>query len=109
MIFHENCLLVDDSHEISYLIIFRKLGKMQQNSSLAAVEIGASRVKYHFHVLLNFRDICYHFIVYILFNQYCFFVICQQPKHVYCAERVRKAPIYSYLLFYSFILNHFIT
>ena len=31
----------DDSHEISYLIIFRKLGKMSQNLSSAAVVIGA--------------------------------------------------------------------
>ena len=31
MIFHENRLSADDSHEISYLIFFRKLGKMSQN------------------------------------------------------------------------------
>ena len=31
MIFHENRLLADDSHEISYLIFIRKLGKMSQN------------------------------------------------------------------------------
>ena len=41
MIFHENCLLADDSHEISYLICFQKLGKMLQNLSSAAVVIGA--------------------------------------------------------------------
>ena len=40
MIFHENCLLVDNSHDISYLI-----GKMLQNLSSAAVVIGALRVK----------------------------------------------------------------
>ena len=40
MIFHEN-----DSHEISYLIIFLKLGKMLKNMSSAAVVIGALRVK----------------------------------------------------------------
>ena len=45
MIFHENRLLADDSHEISYLIFFRKLGKMLQNLSTAAVVIGALRVK----------------------------------------------------------------
>ena len=39
MIFHENRLLADDSHEISYLIFFRKLGK-----SSAAGVIGALRV-----------------------------------------------------------------
>ena len=43
MIFHENRLLADDSHEISYLIIL-KLGKMSQNLSSAAVVIGALRV-----------------------------------------------------------------
>ena len=43
MIFHENRLLADNSHEISYLF-FRKLGKMLQNLSSAAVVIGALRV-----------------------------------------------------------------
>ena len=41
MIFHENRLLADDSHEISYFI-FRKLEKMSHLSS-AAVVIGALR------------------------------------------------------------------
>ena len=40
MIFQENRLLADDSHEISYFI-FQKLGKMSQNLSSAAVVIGA--------------------------------------------------------------------
>ena len=46
MIFHENHLLADDSHEISFLIsyFFRKLGKMLQNLSSAAVVISALRV-----------------------------------------------------------------
>ena len=44
MVFHENRLLGDDYHEISYLICFRKLGKMTQNVSSAAVVDGASRV-----------------------------------------------------------------
>ena len=43
MIFHENRLLADDSHEISYLIFF-ELGKMSPNLSSAAVLIGALRV-----------------------------------------------------------------
>ena len=43
MIFHENRLL-DDSQEISYLILFQKLGKISQNLSSAAVLIGALRV-----------------------------------------------------------------
>ena len=45
MLFHVNRLLADDSHEISYLIFFHKLGKMSQNLSSAAVVIGALRVK----------------------------------------------------------------
>ena len=44
MIIHENRLLADDSHETSYLIFFRKLEKMSQNLSFAAVVIGALRV-----------------------------------------------------------------
>ena len=46
MIFHDNRLLADDSHEISHLIFFRKLGNMLQNLSSAAVVIGALRVKH---------------------------------------------------------------
>ena len=45
MIFHENRLLADDSHEISYLIICEKLGKMSSNLSSVAVVIGALRVR----------------------------------------------------------------
>ena len=45
MIFHENCLLAGNSHEISYLIFFQKIGKMSENLSSAAVVIGALRVK----------------------------------------------------------------
>ena len=45
MIFYENRLLADDSHEISYMIFFFKLGKMLQNVPSAAVVIGALRVK----------------------------------------------------------------
>ena len=45
-LFHENRLLADDSHEISIIIpyFFRKLGKMFQNLSTAAIVIGALRV-----------------------------------------------------------------
>ena len=46
MIFHENHLLADDSHVISYLIFVKKLRKMSNNLSSAAVVIGALRVKY---------------------------------------------------------------
>ena len=45
MISHDNRLLADDSHEISYLTFIQKLGKVSQNSSSAAVVIGALRVK----------------------------------------------------------------
>ena len=45
MIFHENRLLADDSHEISFLIFFGKQGKMLQHLSSAAVVIVALRVK----------------------------------------------------------------
>ena len=41
MIFHENRLLADDSHVISYLIFVEKLVKMSQNLLSAAVVIGA--------------------------------------------------------------------
>ena len=43
MVFHENRLPADDSHEISSLI-FRKLGKMSKNMSAAAAVIGALSV-----------------------------------------------------------------
>ena len=46
MIFHENRLLADDSHIISYLIFVEKLGKMSQHLSSAAVVIGALRAKF---------------------------------------------------------------
>ena len=44
MIFHENRLPADDSHEMSNLIFFLKLEKMSQILSSAAVVIGALRV-----------------------------------------------------------------
>ena len=43
MVIHENRLLTDDFHELSYLIFFRKLGKMFKNLSSAAVVIGPLR------------------------------------------------------------------
>ena len=45
MIFLENCLLADNSHEILCLIFSQKLGKILQNLSSAAVVIDAFRVK----------------------------------------------------------------
>ena len=51
MILHENRLLADDTHVISYMGKYHtcgnfcgKLGKMSQNLSSAAVVIGALRV-----------------------------------------------------------------
>ena len=52
MVLYENRLLADDSHAISYLIFCRKLGKVFQNSSSAAVVIGASRVHQTNNVVL---------------------------------------------------------
>ena len=43
MIFHENGLLADHSHEMSYLIFFEKNGK--DVAKFVAVVIGALRVK----------------------------------------------------------------
>ena len=51
MIFHENRLLSDDSYVISYLFC-RKLGKMSQMLSSAAVVIVPLRVKM-FQMLTN--------------------------------------------------------
>ena len=48
MIFHENYLLADNSHKIPYLIFCRKLGKMSEKLSSAAVVIGAFRVNIKF-------------------------------------------------------------
>ena len=48
MVFHENRLLEEDSHEVSYRIFFPKLRKMSQNLSSAAVVIGTLRVKTYF-------------------------------------------------------------
>ena len=60
MIFHENSLLANDSHEITYLI-FSKLGKIPQNLSSAADVIGALRVNHRASVSLRllFRYIYY--------------------------------------------------
>ena len=45
MIFHENRLLADDSHKNIMPYFCRKLGKMSQNLSSAAVVIGELGVK----------------------------------------------------------------
>ena len=46
MIFHENRLLADDSHVISYLIFVENWERCLKNLSSAAVLIGALRVKW---------------------------------------------------------------
>ena len=46
MIFHENRLLADDSHEMSSLISFENKGKMSRNLSSAAVVIDVLMAKY---------------------------------------------------------------
>ena len=54
MIFHQNRLLADDSHEISYLIFVENyIGKMLQNLSSSAVVIGTLRVKRNNCTLYN--------------------------------------------------------
>ena len=54
MILHENRLLADDSHEISYSIYFENLERCQKKLSSAAVLIGALRVNvYHPHLTLQ--------------------------------------------------------
>ena len=55
MIFHENRLLADDSHLISYLFC-RKLGKVSQNVASAAVEIGALRANIPSHTTDRVRN-----------------------------------------------------
>ena len=66
MIFCENRLLAEDSHEISFLIFFRKLGKMSRNLSSAAVVIGALRVNLHTDIPSLSAD--FHSVPY---NGYC--------------------------------------
>ena len=51
MIFHENRLLADDSHEVSYLLFFRQLGKMSKDLSSTAVLIGALKVKFKLSIM----------------------------------------------------------
>ena len=58
MTFHENRLLADDSHKISYLIFFRKLRKTSQNLLSAAVVIGALTVKYALLLYTQIHWIC---------------------------------------------------
>ena len=58
MIFHENHLLVDISHEISYLFFIQQLGKMLQNVSSTVVGIGALRANVYAPVLIAITYAC---------------------------------------------------
>ena len=78
MIFHENCLLADNSHGISYLIFFRKLGKMSQNLSSAAVVIGASRVKCHIHS----KNLKYLFIIMYNYTLWMHTLFCTMTSYM---------------------------
>ena len=60
MKFHEKSLLADDSHELSYLIYLKKLGKMSQNLSSAAVVIGTLRVKIEFLTFMILEISSFH-------------------------------------------------
>ena len=48
MVFHENRLLADDSHEISYPMFFENKEKMSQNLLSVAVVIGILKVNYQY-------------------------------------------------------------
>ena len=77
MIFHENRLLADDSHEVSYLIFFLKLGKMSQNLSSAAVMIGALRVN-----LCMLGNFCTISCCLLLFSNFSFSKKIIQENHM---------------------------
>ena len=51
MIFHENRLLADDSHEISYFIFFENRWNLLENLWSAAVVIVALRVEVIYFVV----------------------------------------------------------
>ena len=57
MIFHENCLLADNSHVISYLIFVENWERFPKILSSAAVVIGALRVKTGHHRPANERQV----------------------------------------------------
>ena len=65
MIFHENRLLADDSHEISIHFFSRKFGKMLRILSSAAFVFGALRVNVLQNVFTSEADL-YNYV-----NVYC--------------------------------------
>ena len=69
MIFHENCLLADDSHIISCLIFFQKLGKMSQNLMSATVVIGTLKVNIH-TIACNSKPTCIVLYAFLLSADY---------------------------------------
>ena len=70
MIFHENRLLADHCHKISFPI-FLKLEKMSQNLLSAAVVIGALRVNIMpnavLHACFQSKELCLNIMGFYLF------------------------------------------
>ena len=93
MIFHENCLLADNSHEISYLIFFRKLGKKSQNLWSAAVVIGALRVNKDFkdawYIQVLFKPVRTLKGAYLSRNKYY-----QIYLTIFCTDRLNHSILY---------------
>ena len=54
--FHENCLLADNYHEISYLIFFENWERCLKILSSAAVVIGALRFKFQSALFIETSD-----------------------------------------------------
>ena len=73
MIFHENRLPADDSHEISHLIFFENWERYQ-NMLSAAVEVCILRVKLTFSEIFNsampflcLRNVCYLLLLQLIY------------------------------------------
>ena len=69
MIYHENRLLADNSHEISYLFFLQKLGKMSQNlTSARAVTICQKRIAIYCNIYEEHIAILPQYIVYYILS-----------------------------------------
>ena len=81
MIFHENCLLADNFHDISYLISSENQEKMLQNLSSAAVVIGVLRKKTSDIVIGPFRQslLTHNAIPSFIFDRVCSFLTQRLP------------------------------
>ena len=79
--FHENCLLADDSHEISYLIHLKKSGKMSKNLLSAAVMCINSRVQTDYSQLRTCKINC----VFLFFTP-CFLCLQLMSAMVFLIE-----------------------